>query len=73
MMGLFWDAVASFIGHYEVAKESGSKFVPQNSPTVQLALTQSTINHRRQCFTQHPDTEMREEKKKNSRTLLCFY
>ena len=62
-MGLFWDAVASFIDYYEVAKESGSKFVPQNSPTVQLAQTHPTIEHRRQCFTQNPDTERREGKK----------
>ena len=62
-MGLLWDTVASFIGYYEVAKESRLKFVPPKRATVQLALTQSTIKHRRQCFTQHPDTEMREEKK----------
>ena len=62
-MGLLWDSVASFIGYYEIAKESRLQFVPQKSATGKLALTQSTIKHRRQCFTQHPDTEMREEKK----------
>ena len=32
----FWDAMASFIGCYEVAQETGLKFLSQNSPIVQL-------------------------------------
>ena len=32
----FWDAMASLIGCYEVAQETGLKFLSQNSPIVQL-------------------------------------
>ena len=32
----FWDAMASFIGCYEVAQETGLKFLSQKSPIVQL-------------------------------------
>ena len=42
-MGMFLDAFVSFIGCSEMARETASKFVPQNSPIVQLdrTLTQS--------------------------------
>ena len=41
----FWDAMASFIGCYEVAQETGSKLLSQNGPIVQfdLAPTQSQV------------------------------
>ena len=34
-MGMVLGAIASFIGYCEVAQETGSKFVLQNSPTMQ--------------------------------------
>ena len=39
----FGDAIAAFLGHYKVGQETGSKFAPKNSPTVQFdtTLTQS--------------------------------
>ena len=44
-MDPFWDAMASFIGCYEVAQETGSKFLSQNGPIVQFdaAPTQSQV------------------------------
>ena len=41
----FWEAMASFIGCYEAAQETGSKFLSQNSPIVQFdaAPTQSQV------------------------------
>ena len=42
----FWDAMTSFIGCDEVAQETGSKFLSQNSPIVQFdaAPTQSQVH-----------------------------
>ena len=38
--GTVWGfAICHFIGYYEVALESGSKIVPQNSPTMQFDTT----------------------------------
>ena len=36
---VFGDAIAAFLGHYEVGQETGSKFAPKNSPTVQFDAT----------------------------------
>ena len=44
----FGEAITSLIGYYKVARKPGSKFIPQNSPTVQFNINRPSTHARPQ-------------------------
>ena len=69
-MGLLWDIVASFIGYYEVAKESRLKFVP---PKKRHSATRTDpVNYQTQEAVFHPTSRHRDAGRKKGRSYALI-
>jgi len=63
-MGLFWDAVASFIDYYEVVKESRLKFVRQKK--CHSATRTDPVHYQTQEAVFHPTSRHRDAGRKKT-------